>query len=64
MENKQTAVEWLVKKIELTDFWKEEIQQALEMEKEQHEETFEAGYGDLYTSFEQFYLETLKSNNT
>ena len=63
MENKQTAVEWLVKKIELTDFWKEEIQQALEMEKEQHEETFEAGYGDLYTSFEQFYLETLKSNN-
>jgi hypothetical protein len=30
-----TAVEWLVQKTELTDFWKEEIQQAIEMEKEQ-----------------------------
>jgi len=48
MENKQTAVEWLVKKIELTDFWKEEIQQALEMEKEQHEETFEEYYSETY----------------
>ncbi len=61
-----TAVQYLIDKIcgEHTEAWIEEIQQALEMEKQQHEQTFEAGYGDLYTSFEQFYLETLKSNNT
>ena len=34
-----TAVEWLVQKTKLTDFWKEEIQQALEMEKQQKEKT-------------------------
>ncbi len=36
---------------------------ALEMEKQQHEETFEAGYGDLYTSFEEYYSETYKKDN-
>jgi predicted secreted protein len=60
-----TAVEFLVQQIcgEHTEAWKEEIQQALEMEEQQHEETFEAGYGDLYTSFEQYYSETYKKDN-
>ena len=37
---------------------------AIEIEKDQHEQTFIAGYGVLYTSFEQFYLETYKKDNT
>jgi hypothetical protein len=58
-----TAVEFLIDKIcgEHTEAWIEEIQQALEMEKQQHEQTFEAGYGVLYTAFEQFYNETYKN---
>jgi hypothetical protein len=35
-------------------------EESKEMEKQQHEQTFEAGYGVLYTSFEQYYLETLE----
>jgi hypothetical protein len=62
-----TAVEWLYEQIKFIDKdtynqLYEQYQQALEMEKQQHEETFEAGYGYLYTSFEQYYSETYKSN--
>mgnify|MGYP007090463047 CR=1 FL=1 len=64
-----TAIEWLVQQIDNKDMgeipmWIYDLcYDALEMEKQQHEETFEAGYGDLYTSFEQYYSETYKSNN-
>lgn len=49
MENKQTAVEWLVDKIKLKydiDFYhiKNEINQALEMEKKQNLNEFERGF--------------------
>jgi hypothetical protein len=62
-----TAVEWMVNELNNQKCWADParieiiVQQALELEKEQHEETFEAGYGVLYTSFEQFYLETHKT---
>lgn len=41
-----TAVEFLIDKIcgEHTEAWKEEIQQALEMEKQQCEQEFERGF--------------------
>lgn len=60
-----TAIEWFYDQIKFTDKdtyneLYEQYQQALEMEKEQHEQTFEAGYGILYTSFEQYYKETYK----
>ena len=61
-----TAVEWLVKKIQLTDFWKEEIQQALEMEKEQiinaYDEGYDIGaYGDVCEP-EKYFNETYKKD--
>ena len=59
-----TAVEWLVQKTELTDFWKEEIQQALEMEKQQICKAFDEGwiYGDGYIDkpAKEYYSETYK----
>lgn len=41
-----TAIEWLIEQIcgEHTEAWHEEIQQALEMEKEQNEKEFERGF--------------------
>lgn len=58
-----TAVEWLVQKTKLTDFWKEEIQQALEMEKQQICKAFDEGwiYGDGYIDkpAKEYYSETL-----
>ena len=72
-----TAVEWLaIEYNRIDNKWKnvgqgqkhcaiekaEALNQAKEMEKQQHEETFEAGYGDLYTSFEQYYSETYKKD--
>ena len=56
-----TAVEWLVQKTELTDFWKEEIQQALELEKEQIIDA--ATWGALQETGEQYYSETFKKDN-
>ena len=64
-----TAVEWLVQQIcgEHTEAWKEEIQQALEMEKQQICKAFDEGwiYGDGYIDkpAKEYYSETYKSNN-
>jgi hypothetical protein len=74
-----TAVEWLVQKTELTDFWKEEIQQALEMEKQQiMQQIMDAWDRGLYIGqifpqgnieniyeqdSEQYYSETYKKEN-
>lgn len=49
MEKKQTALEVLVKQVfgENTNYylqWKLEIEQALEMEKEQHQETWDSAH--------------------
>jgi len=43
--NDMTAVQWLIEQIcgKHTDAWKKEIEQALEMEKEQIEDAFNAG---------------------
>lgn len=64
-----TAVEWLVQKTELTDFWKEEIQQALEMEKQQIIDACNLQRNDYRgmptynKSGEQYYKETYKKDN-
>jgi phosphosulfolactate synthase (CoM biosynthesis protein A) len=70
MENKQTAVEWLVSELnKRVDFipWSkwveinEIVQQAKEMEKEQHLEFWQGGIDCTQrggTSFEQYYNET------
>ena len=44
MENKQTAVEWLAEQVYLHpgSGWPKAIEKALEMEREQHEETWDA----------------------
>ena len=62
MENKQTAVEWLIKEIEslitIETFqrWKVLKEQAKEMEKEQKKDAWDnasidASYGNKYKSF-------------
>jgi predicted secreted protein len=45
---KQTAVEWLIEQLcgEHTDAWKEEIKQALELEKQQIKYAYNQGYRD------------------
>jgi predicted nucleotidyltransferase len=64
-----TAVEWLVQQIcgEHTDFWKEEIQEALEMEKEQIIDAYERGWDmgalDIDCNSEKYYSETYKKDN-
>jgi hypothetical protein len=65
-----TALEWFLRHVNIGGVKQghglsidEVKEQALEMEKQQHEETFEAGYGDLYTSFEEYYSETYKKDN-
>jgi hypothetical protein len=65
-----TAVEWLVQKTELTDFWKEEIQQAIEMEKEQIKSAFIQGdmfsvdyYDGINPTENNYYSETYKKDN-
>ena len=68
-----TAVEWLVEKlnnkidyipIKHWDYLREIIQQALEMEKKQHEITWEkSGNGNYQNiSFEKYYSETYKKD--
>ena len=73
MKNKMTAVEWLVENSGLKDnlLWKEVIEQAKEMEKEQSihklfvgfQEWHKNEYGSKYVEIDQFneYLETFKS---
>ncbi len=62
---KQTAVEWLVKKLEI--FATEEemniIEKAITMEKEQMKDIYIGNnqYNDEYETFEQYYNETFKS---
>ena len=69
---KQTAVEWLIEqygesvngRCEWEGKWhslEDTEQKAIEMEKQQHEETFEAGYRDLHGSFEEYYIKTYKN---
>jgi hypothetical protein len=66
MENKQTAVELLVEQVfgENTNYylqWKLEIDQALEMEKEQIKNAWMDGkYLFKHSSSEQYYNETYK----
>jgi len=63
----QTAVEWLFEQIvNRTDriYFLKELEQAKEMEKEQHKKTWSEGMfcetGDIQ-AFEQYYNETFKS---
>ena len=72
-KKKQTAVEWLVENVIISAplNWDTTIvKQALEMEKEQHKETFresrkayifEKDMPPVWESFEQYYKETFKS---
>ena len=63
-----TAVEYLVQQIfgEHTEAWQKEIQQALEMEKQQIMQAFDKGKWDSLafngTSNEQYYNETYKKD--
>ena len=63
-----TAVEWLVKRtgVQLNDFWQEEIQEALEMEKEQIIDAYERGWDmgalDIDCNSEQYYNKTYKKD--
>jgi predicted secreted protein len=68
---KQTALEWLIRILELESFENinlysmKAIEQAKEMEKEQIIDSFNAGYINSlkrkYTTTEQYYNETFKS---
>jgi len=64
---KQTAVDWLIKKIaedypEIPKAYREECNKAKEMEKEQIKDSYEEGYSDGYPdngkSGEQYYKDT------
>jgi len=62
---KQTAVEWLVEQIMKHDksflqFYGAEIEQAKEMEKEQHGKTWDEAIDEYskYNTFEKYYNET------
>ena len=64
---KQTAVEWLVDKyIIVGGITKTMVEQAKEMEKEQHKKTWSEGMfcetGDIQ-AFEQYYNKTFKTAN-
>jgi hypothetical protein len=68
MEQKQTAVEWLVENyLDLSDEYntlslEEIVKQAKEMEKEQIIEAYKFGnLSDIYFKPEQYYKETFKS---
>jgi len=70
MENKQTAVEWLVEQLETIIFYTDEakentIEQAKAMEKEQIKNAFDKGYS--YYLFngggEQYYNKTYKQQD-
>ncbi|MFZ4671840.1 MAG: hypothetical protein ACOYLT_07485 [Flavobacterium sp.] len=72
--SKETAVEWLINELTVIDFtdpfWKEKIEQAKEMEKEQIIDAYEEGYLQCtiyglpqksrkhYETSEQYYNET------
>jgi trehalose-6-phosphate synthase len=66
MENKQTAVEWLLNQISINGF-KQDIEQALQMEKEQHSKTWDSAIqahedrghvlAKSWEDFEEYYAE-------
>ena len=71
---KQTAVEFLMNEMPLIDwkipYWKNKLEKAKEIEKQQHEETFnqsrlakifEKDMPPVWESWEQYYNETFKS---
>ena len=61
-----TAVEFLIDKIfgEHTEAWKEEIQQALEMEKQQLDKEFERGFTKCADTLQFILDKGLKNNYT
>lgn len=62
--SKQTAVEWLIEKLPLIqqEGLRDEIKQAKEMEKEQHEITFNEALDENSNRwFEKYYNETFKN---
>ena len=68
MEKKQTAVDWLVNRIENGDYtpneWPEVIEQAKEMEKEQIVNAWKATDNELQKiAAEQYYNETYGKEN-
>ena len=66
----ETAVKWLIEKLESHIMWTDKaraaFEQAKEMEKEQHKKTWSEGMfcetGDIQ-AFEQYYNETFKTAN-
>jgi hypothetical protein len=63
----QTAVEWLINDIlkhdkSFLEFYKAEIEQAKEMEKSQHEKTYNQSLMSNYKTFEDFYEQTYGGN--
>jgi hypothetical protein len=64
---KQTALEWLVEQIfgDHTEQWQKEIEQALEMEKQQIMEAFQYKFFHPYVENEPeiYYNETYKKDN-
>ena len=69
MENKQTAVEWLVEQLKgksQSITWNEIFEQAKEMEKQQIIDAYQQGFNNAYFSnplnSEQYYNETFKQD--
>jgi hypothetical protein len=63
--NKQTAVEWLLNQISINGF-KQDIKQALQMDKEQKKDAWEDGMRSdhgFFGTFEQYYEQTYGGNN-
>ena len=62
---KQTAVEWVLQKILLENgIVNSDIEQALKMEKDQHEMTFNEALNENSSRwFEKYYEETFKNEN-
>ena len=65
MEKKQTVVEWLVEQVFMgnTNQWQLEIDQALEMEKEQIRDAFNSGMNDSVDYFMPFLNPNDESEN-
>jgi hypothetical protein len=60
LNKKQTAVQWLLNQISINGF-KQDIEQALQMDKEQKKDAWEDGVrsdNGFFGTFEQYYAET------
>ena len=69
MENKQTAIDWLVKQVKLGDksfdeFFRGEIEQAKQMEKEQIKDAYNNGHTDGINIKEGLVSGTIYYNET